>query len=627
VVIYVDFETRSRCDLSVAGAWRYSRHASTEVIVMSWAVNDGDPRVWYPDPLQPEDVPVDLLAAVEGIHVWCAFNAQFEQAIWKNVLLRDFPSLPMPAQWIDAQDVALQAGLPDTMDTASRVLSVNQNTKDKQGHALMMKMCCPGRKGYHWKPADLARLGEYCQQDVRVTREIIARLGMPAEPEVIALDRKINSRGFRIDRPLATAGRRMAAELRDVANAELVRLTNGAIPTPASHAKIKKWARIASSAKDGIENALATMSDTDPRRPVIQIIADCNRSSVSKFDAALASADPDTDRIYGALQYHQAFTGRWAGRGFQPQNLPRGKDKNLVTPTPKRAEAMLAVLAGDVDAVRQLGNPLDVLTSMIRACIVPADGHRFVAADFSSIEARGVLWLAGEFAACEALRAGADIYVGMASHIFGVHPSQVTSDQRQIGKSAILGCGYGMGSVKFQINAKTSAEIAAAAVSGYRSKYPGVPRLWQTLESMFRAADGRRGPMGVRVVQADDRRRQIVLPSGRRMTYWDVQDDGDRLSYMAEYKKNWTRVDTWGGKITENVVSGIAADLLRASMLRADAAGWRIVLTVHDEIICEQADGRTADELAAVMSDITDVPWAAGFPLAAEGWEGERFQK
>lgn len=639
-MIFIDFETRSRCDLSTAGAWRYSKHPTTEITVVAWAVDDGDPQLWFPDPFRPDDVPeVFRLDSSHGDVQWCAHNAFFERCLWKNRLCRDFEIItPGRWQWVDTQAIALQRGLPGSLEDCTAVLFPDdpQYRKDKTGATLMRKMCAPTASGYHWTAADAARLGRYCQQDVRATRAIYRALGEGQKPEgqIIALDRKINLRGFRVDVPLATAAYHLANQYRADAEKEIARLTSGAITSPGQHARIKKWTGLP-SARPELEKALNTLPQDDPRRELLQLINDSNRSSVAKYAAALASADPEDHRIRGALQYHQAFTGRWAGRGFQPQNLPRGI-KPYNDATPERDGAIAAVMEGP-EAVSNAGysNPLDVLASLIRACVIPAPDHRFIAADFSSIEARGVFWLAGQDDACRLLKNGGDLYKEMASTIYGVPVAEVSKAQRQVGKSAVLGCGYGMGAQRFGQNAGTDPITSEAAVSGYRRRFPRVPDLWTALENLFRRAQpGIVGPRGIRVYDhTDGRRRVIRLPSGREITYWDVQVTGDRISYMTVYNGTWTRVDTWGGKLTENVVSAIAADLLRAAMLRAEAAGWKIVLTVHDEIICEEPewcclpDGSTPEALAALMSDTTDVMWAAGFPVAAEGWSGTRFQK
>jgi DNA polymerase bacteriophage-type len=638
-VIFIDFETRSRCDLSTAGAWRYSKHPSTEITVVAWAVDDGEPQLWFPDPFRPDAVPeaFRLDSSLFGDE-WCAHNAFFEMCLWENRLCRDFEIFtPLRSEWVDTQALSLQKGLPGGLDDCTAVLFPYdpQWRKDKAGAALMRKMCAPTDAGYHWTAADVARLGAYCQQDVRATRAIYRTIGpgQKSEEPIIALDRKINLRGFRLDVPLATAAYHMAAAFRTEAEQEISRLTSGAITSPGQHARIKKWTGLP-SARPELEKALNTLPPDDPRRELLTLINDSNRSSVTKYAAALASADTDDHRIRGSLQYHQAFTGRWAGRGFQPQNLPRGV-KPFNEATPERQQAIDAVLAGDTEAIRQRGNPLDVLASLIRACVVPAPEHQFIAADFSSIEARGVFWLAGQDDACRLLKSGGDLYTEMAATIYGVPAVSVTKDQRQVGKSAVLGCGYGMGAQRFGQNAGTDPITSEAAVDGYRRRFPRVPQLWSTLENMFRRADVRlEGPRGIRMfAHTDGRRRVIRLPSGRELTYWDVQVTGDRISYMTMYKGTWTRVDTWGGKLCENVVSGIAADLLREAMVRVELAGWPIVLTVHDEIICEEPDwcclpdGRTPEALAAIMSDLTGVLWADGFPLEAKGWAGKRFQK
>lgn len=617
--------------LSKCGARNYSRHPSTEVRVVAWAVGDGPVRVWHVDPWCAVPPEFEELYYRYPSAVWVAHNAAFERAIWQNVLARYFPRLHMPERWADTQMLAAQSGLPQALEDAARVLRLTDQ-KDTEGAELMKRLCAPDGDGqYRQRPGDKERLGQYCARDVETTRALwrqVAPWANASEMEIMRLHNEINDRGFYVDRDFARAARAVAAQVLADAVDRLRELTGGAITSPRQHARVAKFLNLPRGNRETLERVLET-EPPGKRREMITLVLGTAKSSVAKYEAALLTSDPADSRIRGAFVYHQAATGRWAGRGFQPQNVPRGRNWTDA----ERDAAMAAVRAGDVDALSAFGAPMEVLSDLLRACIQAAPGKKLVAADFSGIEARGVMWFAGEVDAVRAIANGGDLYRAMAADIFGVREVDVTSDQRNVGKAAILGLGYGMGALRFMAQNDVPLDLAELAVKKYRNKYPGIPALWRRAEAAFLAAvEGKPTTAlkpaatvarGAAYRRLDARRVALVLPSGRRVIYWDAKKAGKDRPTIS---RDTTRISVWGGFLVENLVQAAAADLLRNALVNVSKS-WPVSMHVHDEIVCEidESDPRGPEDLGFEMRRTP--AWAEGWPVAAEGWQGLFFQK
>jgi DNA polymerase len=350
----------------------------------------------------------------------------------------------------------------------------------------------------------------------------------------------------------------------------------------------------------------------------------------------LNMACPDS-RIRGALLYHGASTGRWAGRGIQPQNYPQGKIKDV-------HNIISALETGDYQWFQTLfPDVFTALSAALRAMLCAPYGHDLISCDFSAIEARVVCWLAGDEVNLDVYRKGLDPYKEMASAIFNVSTGAV-KQQRELGKRAVLGCGFGMGWKKFMLTCEVqgqpvSEELAQAAVNAYRYKYEPVKAFWNDLEeAAIRAVKyaGRRFDVNEVQWLVKGAFLYCRLPSGRLLAYYapkierrdSPMGERDQLTYMAvdSKTKQWVREGTYGGKLTENVVQATARDVMVDAMFRVERAGYPLVLSVHDELVADvpQAFG-SLNEFEQIMSELPH--WAKGLPIKVEGWRSDRYKK
>lgn len=657
----LDFETCSEVDLRKTGVFPYARDPSTQVICMAYAFDNDPVQVWRFD--QP--FPVDVLDHVQNYGDVRAWNAQFEHQIWNNTLLPQLtrgPAFEMSlGQITDTMAQAAYYGLPLSLDQAATAAGTG-HLKDKDGHALMMRMSRPRVKAkngnpatwWHLEDADkLARLCAYCAQDVEVERSVANLLpALPkAEAQMWHLDQRINGRGVGLDIPLIDAMEELAAKAKDALNAKLQALTAGAVKSlnatsaMLAHLNSLGWTED-NLRKDTVEAALADANLTNVVRTILQIRADGAKTSVSKLPTMKLAAHPldGFPCVRGMLQYYGAFrTGRWAGRLIQPQNMPR--------PSLKPAQIEAAIVAVkhrlDPDQIELLFgvSAMEVLSSMLRSVLVARPGKKLCVADFAQIEARVLPWLAGENKVLEVFRQGRDVYKAAAADVFGVPEDEVTSDQRQIGKVVVLALGFGGGVGAFQTMAAVYGvdlpdDRADNIKALWRTANPKIVQFWHDLEAAFRSVIRnptsiiqvgklRVGRFGAHVV--------IVLPSGRGLFYRDAEiraraDDPsrDEATYMGlnQYTRKWERLKTYGGKLAENVTQAVARDCMAHIMMQADAKGIETLLTVHDELITEAPEDRadaTLGELESLMG--TPPPWATDLPVGSDGWAGDRYRK
>lgn len=670
-ILRLDFETRSRVELTEVGTYEYAFDPSTDIWVMAWAFDGDEPALWRPEWTGLDDglVVPEVADAVRGGVQMRAWNANFERLIW-NAILRvryGFPVAPLPLWYDTAADAAAMA-LPRKLERAAVALGLAER-KDDAGRRLMMRMTKPREptktdpREWWDEPAKQIRLGEYCAQDVRVERAVEERIRyLPdSERELYLLDQKINDRGVLIDVPLARAAARITARGVAEANHELQSLSNGEIAKVTNVADMGNWIRAAgvdleNLRKDTVRDMLAAGGDLpeDVRR-VLELRQQTGKSSTAKVGAMLAHASRFDCRARGSLLYHAAGTGRWAGKGIQPQNLFR--------PDPDVAENLEEFIdlvydeAYEEIAARK--PPLIVVASLLRSMIIAAGGKRLTGGDFKNIEARLVPWFAEQDDLVEQFAAGSLIYEEMGAYVFGVTLEEVLAEgkgsfKRQVGKNTVLGCGFGMGAPTFcrqalrQTGIVIPLEVGQAAVTGYRTLYSRVPAEWKNVERAAKNAIkqpgksfhcGRNGNVLFTV------RGQFLwcrLPSGRLLAYakpdirervapWSTVERPatvDSITYMGVHPvtKQWTRQAAYGGMLFENIVQGTARDLMAAAMLRVEAAGYPVVLTVHDEVVAEPEENfGSLEEYVSLMREVPE--WAAGLPVAVDGWEGPRYVK
>lgn len=681
----IDFETFSPADLTETGAYPYAEHPGTGVYWLCYKIGRGPIYSWRPG--DPD--PADLLEHVSAGGVVVAHNSSFEWCIW-NVTLRrvqacDWPEL-RPRQIDDTMSRGLAVALPASLGKMAAAVGLEAQ-KDDGGRRLMLQMAKPiprllktGVIKYYDDEPRRERLRQYCATDVEVEAALDERLPPLTERErqIWELDFEINTRGVAIDVASAKAAHNVVTQEMALANREIVSLTNGFVTTITNHKALGDWLRAqgVAEATDTTKNTIDILLGPKHTHPphvkrVLELRRDAGKASVAKLPALLAQAGAD-GRARWLLMYGGASrTLRWAGRGAQPQNLPRPELKQ------EEIDHLISLLPSDkareiIDCI--YGPPVSTLASSLRAMFVAAPGRVLTAADLANIEGRVAAWVAGEEWKLEAfrafdtilpgqfddkgepLRAGPDLYKLAFSRSFGVPIENVSSTDRSIGKVQELFLQYEGGFGAFVTGAeqygfeilekgveptpgKTTidAEAIPGIIAGWRAAHKNVRATWREVEAL--AIRAVKNP-GVRYTLRNGKisfvRRKlflfVTLPNGRDLAYFNAQVGPGRFGESLNYwgvnskTKQWQKLETYGGKLFENIVQAIARDVLAGGMLRANAAGMPIVLHVHDEIVTEHSPGQyTHKDLARVMCDIE--PCYAGLPVAAEGWTGERYQK
>lgn len=703
----IDFETRSECDLKKHGSWRYSLDPSTTILCLAYHLPDWpDDRVglWHPEIPQlgipEEDMTGDLIELLDWVEsggLVEAHNAWFERGIWTNILVAryGFPAVSH-RQWRCSAAKAAALALPRALGDAVAALMLSVR-KDEEGHTLMKKISkprkalkiekdewlnkhnagkclkCKGKGTYkrkacdvcggyrtlgveldavptlptlwHETPEMLADLWSYCGTDVLAERGLSVSIPdlNEAETELYLLDQKVNERGFQLDTEAVTSALRLIAEEAKDLNAQLSGITGGIVAT--QREKMKTWLEgqglpLPNMQGDTLDEALKTADGLV--KNALSIVRELGRSSTSKYQAMQRWVCPD-GRVRGGLLYHGATTGRWSGAGVQPHNFVRGtiKDQNRLWEVLKTNDRELIR--------REFGSVMLALANGLRGAICAAPGKVLYVADYASIEARGLLWLAEDEDHLNLFRRNEDLYCDMASTIYGKpinkkdHP-----DERQLGKVAILGLGYQMGWERFIEAAATMGgitigeDLARKTVDAYRDKYYLVTDLWNTTEEAAIAAvnDKRLVYCGLTswIYDEDERFLYCELPSGRRLAYPFPEMHRRRTSWGKDkwtltfmgvnpYNRQWERQATYGGKLVENEVQAICRDIMAEAMLLCEHSGvYEPVLSVHDELVAEAAEGvGDVKEFETLVA--TPPEWAPGFPIAAEGWSGKRYRK
>ena len=632
----IDIETKSGNEIKY-GVRKYVDSFDFEILLFAYSIDGGEVEVV--DFTKGVDVPLEVnLALTDPSVTKIAFNASFERTCISRAMRR-----PLPAeQWRDTMIWGMELGLPASLEQMAKYLKVPQQ-KDTEGKRLIRKYCIPKKNGSfceEYEGEDWQLFKSYVAQDVRAEMSIAEELApypiADSEWELWALDQNINDRGVGIDMDLVRAALLLDEETSAAAKEQLKTLTG--LDNPNSVMQLKKWLveqglQVQSLGKEQVTEILADAETPKLVREALLLRQATSNSSIKKYDM-LNNATCRDDRIHGILQFYGATrTGRWAGRLLQVQNLPRGslKPHELVT-------ARDFVKDQDMEALDIIwGDVPEVLKSLIRSALIPSDGHEFIVSDFSAIEARVIAWLAGETWVLDTFREGHDIYKATANQMFhlgGV--DKVDKAMRQRGKVATLALGYqggtgalqAMGALKMGIK----EDELQGLVNAWRKANPNIVKFWRRVE----AAAKRALEFGTKVslrgtgisFYVRDTFLMIGLPNGRSIAYANATLEDGRIRYEGKSMTSSTfqKLDTYGGKLVENIVQATARDVLGESMIRLEKLGYKIVAHVHDEVILDVPIGVTnIDEINEQMA--INPEWTEGLPLAAAGFRSDFYMK
>ena len=640
MMIYsIDFETRSFADLPEIGLDKYANCLSTQVLCIAFGTTPETIKVKAPQNPSTNELWPLMQHVSKGGKV-AAWNAMFEYAIWNCVCVPKYGWPPLKLeQCIDTMAIAASNNIPQNLDDAGAFLDAKYQ-KDPMGKKLIQKLCKPNKKGqFNNDPELMAQLFEYCAQDVRTEMAIgsVLRGLTDTEQEVWYLTQQINLRGVPVDFNELHNAVLAVVRAQDALDNELVALTGC---KPSERAKLLGWlnAQGADMANMTAETVSAKLVDTNLSKKVrraLELRQEGSQTSVAKY-AKMMEIQRD-GRIRNTLVYHGASTGRWASRGGL--NL-----QNIARPTISDEEidaAIPSVFMGGVGSMREL-------TSLVRSAIVAPNGKTFVDVDFSSIENRVGVWLAGQTDKVELFRKGLDEYKAFASSsLYDVPYEEVTKEQRQIAKSAVLGCMFGQGSKGLVAYAegmgvKLTEEQSQKAVNAYRTDYQKVKNFWYQCQDAAIQAINNAGDMQdaskLRFMYAKDVL-WMKLPSGRficwhdpkienQLTPWGEMRDGITVLNQNTFTRKWGRNNLIGSSIFQSAVQGTARDFLADATLNITKLGYEVINLIHDEVLLlvdEEGCDTALDHVTKIMT--TPPKWALDFPLAAEGWVGKRYRK
>ena len=652
--VFIDFETFATVDLRTSSAYVYASDENTDIICMAYAIGNGPVKLWLPGEKLPK-----FLSNLEGITIH-AHNANFERLIARHVCVKKFgwPEIP-DETWCCTAAMAAAASLPRSLDGAAKALGLKEQ-KDGAGKKDMLRLCKPVlKKGERiritkeMEPERYEPTYKYCLNDEFVERaiyKVLPRL-IDMEEEVYHLDARINDRGLPVDMEEVRAGIRLCDEFARQKNLELAQLTGGAVKTATQSVALTEWLNDNGVFTDNVRKAtvdeLLEGDLPDLARDVLEVRKSIGKSSVKKLQAM--ERWNLGGRIRGTHLYHGASTGRFSGKGIQPQNFARGYGEDWVIDGIIRGAVHM-----DLEEFEKVhGEPFEEVSKCIRGFIKAPEGWKFLVCDFASIEARVLAWLADESVLLNNFYEGVDPYVAMAGDIYGKPLDAITKDERMLGKIAILGLGYGMGGSKFKdtVAAWGGGEIdedfAKDVVKLYRERNEYIKKLWYAQERAFKECLEKPGCIihEGRVYWRYDEETQfayVTLPSGRRLAYYQpiiklcdppwrnadgsIPDKIEQITIMTtDFQRKWTRQKTYGGKIVENLTQAVARDLLTSAMNRVEKSGLEVNFHVPDEIVVLAPEAAEAGELERLMKK--KPAWAAGCPVDAVAEEMRRYRK
>ena len=640
----IDIETYSSENLVKCGVYRYAESPDFEVLLFGYSADGGPVEVV--DLAAGEMLPADVRSALTdpAVTKW-AFNAQFERVCLSRFLGYPTGQYLEPSSWHCTMVWAATLGLPLSLEGVGAVLGLEKQ-KLKEGKDLIRYFCTPakardGSRFRHYPsdaPEKWALFKAYNLRDVETEMAIQQKLSKfpVTESEWVNynLDQQINDRGIMLDRTLVTNAIRCDEQFKRT-HMEQARSVTG-LDNPNSPVQLKAWLAEKGVEADSLSKAAVAdmLEKADGEVELaLSLRQELAKSSVKKYTAMQTVVGSD-DRARGLIQFYGANrTGRYAGRLIQVQNLPQNHLPDLDT-------AQALVRSGNTDAVEMLYDSVPlVLSELIRTAFVPKPGCRFYVADFSAIEARVIAWIAGEQWRQEVFAGGGDIYCASASQMFHVPVEKhgVNGHLRQKGKIAELALGYGgsVGALKAMgaLNYGLQEEELKPLVDAWRLSNPHITKFWWDVDKAASTCVRERTATethGIRFFYQSGMM-FIVLPSGRRLVYVKPKMGLNRfgnesVTYegVGEQKK-WLRLESYGPKFVENIVQATARDILAEAMLRLNAAGYRIVMHVHDEAVIEAPPETELSDICSIMGQTP--AWASGLLLRADGYVCDFYKK
>ena len=654
----IDIETFSSVDIK-NGAYAYSEAPDFEILLIGYKFSDEDKVKLIDltdDPEELENLRFwDALTDPEVVKT--AYNANFE----RTCLAKHTGEAMPPEQWRCTMILAVQLGLPRSLAAVGPALGLTEEEqKKKTGAALIQYFCKPCKptrtNGQRTKntrlnaPEKWELFKEYNIQDVVTEQIILNRLRDfrpdQSEQDLWTLDQEINDRGVLLDIPMARSIVEFDTERSADLIAEAQQITG--LKNPNSLAQLKPWLADNGLATDTLRKDDVAAMLADPSlhanvRRVLEIRQTLSKTSVKKYQTMLDIAGED-DRARGIMQFYGGHTGRWAGRSLQPQNLARN-----TMPDDELDVAREFVKMGDFESLEMIfGEPAPIFSQLVRTAFIPSPGNRFVVSDFSAIEARVIAWIAGEDWRLEVFRNDGDIYCESASHIYHVPVVKhgINGELRQRGKVAELALGYGgaVGAMKqMDTTGSVPEEEMQGIVTQWRAESPKIVRMWRDCQdAAVSVIRGNQPKRVLRSLQGTEFYVKLVdgtpvlfirLPSGRPIAYWDpkVMDTemGPRITYVTQNQttRKWERCETYGGKLTENIVQSVARDCLAEKMKLLESMGYPIVFHVHDEMILDvpREDKQAAKLVDKIMAE--PIEWAPGLPLKGGTYECDFYRK
>jgi DNA polymerase len=721
--IHLDFETQSAADLKRCGAAEYARHPSTRVLCLAIGVGSNVQLMGF-DSMQlnfdelPSQMQLNFIRfATSDEFVFYAHNAFFEQSIYNEILVKrlGYPKIKI-SKWRCTAAKAAAVAIPRNLADAGAVMNLRIQ-KDYEGHRVMLKLCKPTAAWAKWKkanddiksgkrvlqktrelaereepikfhtpetdPDDFKTLYHYCKIDVQTETLLDKALPdlTPFEQKVWFADQRMNHRGVAVDMQLVNKIAEIMESEAKTMNETLDELTMGLVSSGNQRAAILDFMHLegiempdlrAATVDDFLENGKVT-GDAEKILKIRKALAKSSTAKYKTFQIRAASDGRVRDLL---LFLGAARTGRWGGKGIQPQNFPRGVIKDIyaaIDDINRQDVGMLKMLYGE--------NLMPLFSSVLRGMFIASPGHELFVEDYNAIECRVAWYLAGHEDGLNMFRQNRDPYVEMASAIYNKLPSTITADERQVGKAATLGCSYQMGGKKFVTSAwdvyraKVTKELGKLAVSIYRDVHYPVTEMWEAYNSAAISAIENRGEKyrvgKIQFYVARDFM-FIELPSGRRLAYASpkvvmattkivrLKDETNyagndlilaallaeggkvtgefqskRMTYMEVNQKakkeeclinKWAVENTYGGKLFENVVQAVSRDLLAAAILRVEKAGFKPLMHSHDELVSEAPKGLfKIEDYRKLMEQVPK--WAEGLPLKTSGWTGVRYRK